>query len=67
MVIFEYDCNVVVIQLQYYCSGMHYIKNTSVKHELAFVCGEEEEASKHPRSIADMVLVLISTMPQDHL
>jgi len=31
---------------------MHYNKNTIVKHKLVFVCGEEEEASKHPRSAA---------------
>ncbi len=46
MVIFEYNCNVIVMQLQYYCSSMHYKKNTIVKHELTFVCGEEEKASK---------------------
>ena len=39
VVIFEYNCNIIVMQLQYYCSDVHCKKNAFVKHELAFVRG----------------------------
>ena len=51
MVIFEYNCNIIVNAtaiLLFKCA----LQKTIVKHELTFVCGGEEKASKHPRSTA---------------